>query len=215
MTDFDVLRSLPRFIQKFFEILSTNPKHDVYDMSLKQLKVFLDDYGRASCRSIKLDVEILNKILSFLNNKKFKTLDNSRILAITWLEEFLKYFKEDLEDKKLRGSIGDISVSNDTGDNKKLSNSLILNSSHFRRVIEQESSTKTLDKYSEPSIKNSHSGEKELTSKLFPDLLQCVLFYINTENDDIHDKIININEMLKELVIMVAKENSDLDNILS
>lgn len=48
MTDFDVLQSLPRFIEKYFEILSTNPKHDVYDVTMSQLKIFLADYAKAS-----------------------------------------------------------------------------------------------------------------------------------------------------------------------
>jgi len=44
MSDYDVLKDLPKFIHKLFEILSTNTKHDIYIMSLKQLKIFLDDY---------------------------------------------------------------------------------------------------------------------------------------------------------------------------
>jgi hypothetical protein len=213
MTDFDVLKSLPRFIQKFFEILSTNPKHDVYDMSLKQLKVFLEDYGKASCRSIKLDVEILNTILVFLNGKKFRTLDNSRIVAITLLEEFLKYFKEDLEAKKSKSDIQESSYSMQTEEDKKSSHSEVFNTEHFKRVIQNENSAKTIEEYKEIPV-SKHSVDKDLTSKLFPDLLQCVLFYINTENSDINDKICSINAMLKEMVIMVAKESSDLKSIL-
>ena len=44
MSDYDVIKSLPKFIKKLFEILSTNTKHDIYHMSLKQLKSFLKDY---------------------------------------------------------------------------------------------------------------------------------------------------------------------------
>jgi len=63
MTDYDVLKSLPEFIEKLFEILNINPKHDVYDMATSQLGVFLKDYEEAGCRSISLDVSILSKIL--------------------------------------------------------------------------------------------------------------------------------------------------------
>lgn len=99
MTDYDVLDRLPKFLEKYFEILSTNPKHDVYEMALSQLKVFLVDYEKCKWRRIQLDVDILHKILGFLNKNKKSDIDKSRHLAIIWLEQFLKYFKQDLENR--------------------------------------------------------------------------------------------------------------------
>jgi hypothetical protein len=47
MTDYDVLKNLPKFIEKIFEILLSNPKHDVYDFCISQLNHFLKDYNDA------------------------------------------------------------------------------------------------------------------------------------------------------------------------
>lgn len=41
LSDYDVIKSLPKFIEKLFIILGTNTKHDIYTMSVNQLKLFL------------------------------------------------------------------------------------------------------------------------------------------------------------------------------
>lgn len=96
MTNVDILKCLPRFLEKFFEIMSTNQKHKVYDLALSQLKIFLKDYAQWQCRSVDLDIQILEKCLKFLLDKKSLDIDKSRYLAIIWYEEFLKFFNEDL-----------------------------------------------------------------------------------------------------------------------
>lgn len=69
MTNVDILKCLPRFLEKFFEILSTNTKHEVSGLVHTQLKTFLNDYAESQCRSVELDIQILEKILKFLNEK--------------------------------------------------------------------------------------------------------------------------------------------------
>ena len=96
MTNVDILKCLPRFLERFFEIMSSNINHGVYDLTLNQLNVFLKDYQECQSRSIELDIQILRKILKFLLKKKSLEIDQSRYLAIIWLEEFLKFFNEDL-----------------------------------------------------------------------------------------------------------------------
>lgn len=46
MTSVEIFEYLPIFLDKLFEILNTNPKHDVYEMSLSQLKTYLVDYEK-------------------------------------------------------------------------------------------------------------------------------------------------------------------------
>lgn len=96
MTNVDILKCLPRFLERFFEIMSTNAKHDVYDLTLSQLSVFLKDYQECQSRSVDLDIQILRKILKFLLKKKSLDINQSKYLAIIWLEEFTKFFNEDL-----------------------------------------------------------------------------------------------------------------------
>ena len=96
MTNVDILQCIPLFIEKLFEILSTNPKHDVYEMSLNQLKTYLIDYEQYNNRSIKLDIQIMYKILKFLNKPKGYDIEKNKYFAIIWLEKFLSYFTEDM-----------------------------------------------------------------------------------------------------------------------
>jgi len=70
MTNVDILKCLPRFLERFFEIMSANPKHEVYELALNQLKNFLKDYAQCQSRSVELDIQILRKILTFLLKKK-------------------------------------------------------------------------------------------------------------------------------------------------
>ena len=108
MTEYDVLKQLPKFLDKLFEILSSNGKHDVYEVAFSQLKLFLIDYERCKCRSIQIDINVLHKILGFLNKRKSIDIEKSRLFAITWLEEFVKYFKQDLEKLKSKHKGDDV-----------------------------------------------------------------------------------------------------------
>lgn len=48
---------------------------------------------------------------------------------------------------------------------------------------------------------------------LFPEMLQCILYYINTENTDLVQKLSKINTNLQKLVMKVLKNNEELEPI--
>lgn len=50
-------------------------------------------------------MDILHKILGFLNKKRTREIDRSTHLAIVWLEQFLCYFQEDLENQSSVNSL--------------------------------------------------------------------------------------------------------------
>ena len=66
MTAFDVLKKIPKFLDKLFEILYLNPKHDIFDLALSQLKIFAIDYEKSKARSIQIDVKVLHIIIGML-----------------------------------------------------------------------------------------------------------------------------------------------------
>lgn len=48
---------------------------------------------------------------------------------------------------------------------------------------------------------------------LFPEMLQCILYYINTENTDLVNKLNKINGSLQKLVMRVLKGKDELEPI--
>jgi hypothetical protein len=165
--------------------MSTNPKHEVYNLAFSQLNIFLNDYQECQSRSVELDIQILRKILRFLLKKKSLDIDQSRLFAIHWLESFLKFFNEDLlketafddskeDDPFFYGSTEDVAPTFGALEEEKVkSNS-------------ENEETKDVD------LEKSKMKD-ELGSNLFPEMLQCILYYINTENTDIGDKISKCN----------------------
>ena len=63
MTEFDVLNRLPKFFDKLFDILNQNPKHDVYNVAISQLKLYVVDYEKSKSRSIQNEVKVLHIII--------------------------------------------------------------------------------------------------------------------------------------------------------
>ena len=49
---------------------------------------------------------------------------------------------------------------------------------------------------------------------MFPEMLQCILYYINTENTDLVNKLNKINSSLQKLVMKVLKGKDELEPIL-
>lgn len=181
MTNVDILKCLPRFLERFFEIMSTNPKHEVYDLALSQLSIFLKDYQEWQSRSVELDIQILRKILKFLLKKKSLDIDQSRYLAILWLEDFLKFFNEDL----LKETAFVDSKEDDPffyGSNEdSLPNFGAIEEEKVKSVSEE-------DDVKEVDIEKNKMKD-ELGSNLFPEMLQCILYYINTDNTEVGNKI--------------------------
>lgn len=128
MTEYDVLKQLSKFLDKLFEILSSNGKHDVYDVAFSQLKLFLIDYEKWKSRSIQIDVNVLHKILGFLNKRKNIDIEKSRLFAIIWLEEFIKYFKQDLEVMRndSRSHASDFAIKEVAKEERKLSKNKVI-----------------------------------------------------------------------------------------
>jgi len=126
-------------------------------------------------------------------------IDKSKYLAITWLEKFLLFLKEDLD----------------------MSKNIPLESSVLDDIqeIDDKSSDDNLTISQDGSLEDIYSKQGFITSKLvnhlLPETLKCVLFYISTDNEEISTKIKNINKMLKELVISVVSDTDELNQILS
>ena len=62
--------------------------------------------------------------------------------------------------------------------------------------------------------KERESMTLELGSSLFPNMVQCILYYINTENSDLGNKLQKINTSLQKLVMRVLKNKTELEPIL-
>ena len=210
MTNVDILKWLPRFLERFFEIMSTNQKHEVYELALSQLKNFLKDYAQCQSRSVDLDIQILRKILTFLLKKKSLDIDKSRYLAILWLEEFLKFFNEDLlKESAIEDSKSDDPFFYGTYEESKKTNKEI------SKRIEEEKGVNSSDESEQKEFERpKESMMSELGVHLFPEMLQCILYYINTENTDLVNKLNKINSSLQKLVMKVLKGKDELEPIL-
>lgn len=232
MTNVDILKCLPRFLERFFEIMSTNPKQEitqgavmstgaqVYELALNQLNVFLKDYAECQSRSVDLDIQILKKILNFLLKKKNLDIDKSRYMAINWLEEFLKYFNDDLLKESCYFEPDESKTNDDpyfyTPKEDHVPN--FGNSSEFIEEVkgaDHGSDEEEKDAEKEKDVeKEKESMTLELGSSLFPNMLQCILYYINTENSDLGNKLQKINTSLQKLVMRVLKNKTELEPIL-
>mmetsp|Transcript_16568 Transcript_16568/g.19175 ORF Transcript_16568/g.19175 Transcript_16568/m.19175 type:complete len:182 (+) Transcript_16568:618-1163(+) len=81
--------------------------------------------------------------------------------------------------------------------------------------IEEEKGTHSSDEEeSKEGGKAKDSMMRELGEYLFPDMLQCILYYINTENSDLVTKLHKINTSLQKLVMKVLKNKEELEPIL-
>lgn len=205
MTNVDILKCLPRFLERFFEIMSSNINHGVYDLTLNQLNVFLKDYQECQSRSIELDIQILRKILKFLLKKKSLEIDQSRYLAIIWLEEFLKFFNEDLVKEVAFETFKDEETvfyeSNE-------------DSAHFGTEEEiKEEEEKVKEEETKDVDAERAEMREELGTRLFPEMLSWILYYINTDNSEVVGRLSKINTSLQKLVIIInLKINSSTNN---
>ena len=103
----------------------------------------------------------------------------------------------------------------DTEEEKKSLNSDFFNTKHFRRIIQDEDSLRTVENRKEEVLDTDEDPLiSDLTNRVFPELLQCVCTYITTSNESIEERIRNINSMLKSLVIHVISDTSHLNQIL-
>ena len=51
-------------------------------------------------------------------------------------------------------------------------------------------------------LKNNDMRE-ELGARLFPEMLQCILYYINTDNTEVEGRLSKTNALLQKLVILI------------
>jgi hypothetical protein len=229
MTNVDILKCLPRFLERFFEIMSNNTKQEinqgqtltteqeVFNLTLNQLTVFQKDYAECQSRSVDLDIEILKKILKFLLKKKNLDIEKSRYVAMNWLEDFLKYFNDDLlresphinqeekkEDDQFFYGLKDDELPDFGRDNEAIEEAKG-EEDKGEEIIEEEE--KDGNQYKEDIT-------TELGTNLFPNMLQCILYYINTENSDLVSKLHKINTSLQKLVMKVLKNKTELEPIL-
>ncbi|CAI2386687.1 unnamed protein product [Moneuplotes crassus] len=213
LSDYDVIKSLPKFIEKLFIILGTNTKHDIYTMSVNQLKLFLCDYEHCLCRCIRLDIEVLKRLLHFLRDKRNKTIDKSVIFALSWLKNFLKYFKEDLEQKRINTTLQDLMSSYGTEEEKICAMQEIYHGPI--RKITSDLNSRRHESLEEQNRKREdlRNTNEELLTVIFPDMLGCVFDYIFVEEELIYLEIKEINRSLEKLVILVARENYDLNTL--
>lgn len=234
MTTVDILSSLPLFIEKMFEILSTNSKHDVYDMALYQMKSYLNDYEKCKGRSINLDIEIIRKILKFLNKQKSPDIDKNKYLAIIWLDEFVKYFEEDLKNNKVTDINSSDVIIQPYNDEQRSEEEIVTQTDVS--MLYNERSTATIpalalaenqevskeedkqDSSLEVISTSMHSEQNNLSTRLFtelfPEILVWIMNYVNTENEDASIRIKNTNTILQKLVINYSQNSSDFYHIL-
>ena len=132
---------------------------------------------------------------------KNKSLDlsKSRYIAIGWFEDFLKFLNEDL----LKETAANINEDDDTFFYKS-QHSSPRDGSEIGKIEEDK----------EEIINQAQQGiMHKLRSSIFPDMLKSILYYINTENTDLQQKLGKINTSLQKLVIRVLKNNEDLEQI--
>lgn len=99
--------------------------------------------------------------------------DKSRHLAIIWLEQFLEFFKTDMENKNDGFAIQQLSENYDTEEEKKSTSSEVFKTKHFKRIIQDEDSVKTVEELKEPVLDTDDDPlTSDLTNRLFPELLQ-------------------------------------------
>jgi hypothetical protein len=165
--------------------MSTNPKHEVYDLALSQLSIFLKDYQECQSRSVELDIQILRKILKFLLKKKSLDIDQSRYLAILWLEDFLKFFNEDL--------LKETAFDDSKEDDPFFYGSIEDNAPNFGALEEEKVKSNSEDEDTKDVDLEKSKMKDELGSNLFPEMLQCILYYINTDNTEVGNKISKCN----------------------
>ena len=60
----------------------------------------------------------------------------------------------------------------------------------------------------------SNRIDTEIINILFPEIIQCILYYINVENIEIYDKISNISKLVQKMVIFCVKDVSELSQII-
>jgi hypothetical protein len=119
----NILPSVPKFLEKLLINIESknnvNQKSEVSKKSLEQLQMFIDEFHNPMARSVKLDKQIINKLLTFLlkdkelqrnlgaggggtgNQSKMMShsnmiiLEPSKMEALIWLRDFLKFYQED------------------------------------------------------------------------------------------------------------------------
>ena len=76
ITNVNILRCVPRFLEKLFIIVETqtnekqNIRSEVSAKSLEQLSHFLEDFTVQQSRSLELDKEIMAQLLKFLKEQR-------------------------------------------------------------------------------------------------------------------------------------------------
>ena len=95
ITNVDILKCVPRFLEQFLVILGGKGKHEVYDKAVDQLSQFLEEFRESQTRTVELDKEIIDKLLKYLLERKALEVDRSRFFGINWLESFMTFFTED------------------------------------------------------------------------------------------------------------------------
>lgn len=139
-----------------------------------------------------------------MNKKKNIDLEKNKILAIVWLEKFLEYFTYDTENTTNLSSV------NYSADRLPVMNSdLGLEDDSKKEESKVEKNSET-----DLSITSNKSLSRTVFNDLFPETLNCITYYVNSENPDVLGMIKNINLILQNLVIKHVKNSTDFNKIL-
>lgn len=100
ITNVNILKSVPRFLNKLFLIVESQAvdkqsKTEVSKKSLDQLRLFLEDFKVQSSRSLELDQEIIIQLNKFLKSQKSSSMGKGLYEALYWLRRFIDFFEID------------------------------------------------------------------------------------------------------------------------
>ena len=174
LTNVDISRCLPLFLQWFLDIISRDQKHEASEASFHQLWTFLWDYSSSPSRSVDLDKAIIKCVLNFLIENQRNKIDKGLNEAIRWLDTFLQFFIEDLHQE--RQDMEQLK--------KKKAWMAELRWRAEERTEESKDSFSWHDEESKGGEEDSIKKHiKELSTEVYPWVLQVVIYYINSKMD--------------------------------
>mgnify|MGYP006104150437 CR=1 FL=1 len=188
ITNVNILKCVPRFLEKLFSIVEYSQntdkqpiKNEVAKKSLEQLGLFLEDFRQQNSRSLELDKEIIVELNKFLKDLKAPVMGKGLYEALYWLNKFIQYFEDDyniwLEEAQdmLREQLDDLSEED--------------------QFILQEQK-KFLDK---------------IFKEQFPDIIEIILIY--SQRKQFQELVQKINKRVLKLVLEIMKDKNDFENI--
>ena len=70
ITNVDILKCVPKFLEQFLAMLKGQSKNEVSKKANEELEQFINEFEESQSRTVELDRDIMDKIIKFLLDKR-------------------------------------------------------------------------------------------------------------------------------------------------